>query len=94
MRAYAANFLCYTLRHKIEINTRKEKKTKEIQKEKEPAGNISNKVGEEERKANLQIDIYIELKRENWVSGPILTLEYEVKKSPDEIFERRDYTKY
>ncbi len=51
--AHTANSPRCTLRHKAEINARKEKKNKEIQKEKELVSNTGNEVGEEEKEASL-----------------------------------------
>ena len=91
MGAHAANSPHCTSRHKAEISARKEKKAKEIQKEKEMAGNISNKVGEGEKEASPQLDIDMELERENWAPSPTPAPEYEVDESPDEIPEGEDY---
>ena len=91
--AHAANFQHCTLRHKAEINAKKEKKTKEIQKEKKPASNTGNKVGEEKREASPQLDTDIELEGENWAPSPILASEYNVDEGLNEIPEGRNYTK-
>ena len=53
MGANVANFSRCTSRYKVKINAKKEKKAKKIQKEKELANNINNKVSEEKRGARL-----------------------------------------
>lgn len=45
------------------------------------------------KKVSLQLDINIELERKNQAPNPKLTLEYKVNKSPNEIFESRNYIK-
>lgn len=60
-RAYATNFSRCILTHKAEITVRKEKKTKEIEKEKEEACNNANEVEEKEKKASLQLNTDMEL---------------------------------
>lgn len=64
MGAHVANSPRCISRHKAEINARKEKKAKEMQKEKEPAGNTGNEMGEEEREASPQLDTNMELEGE------------------------------
>ncbi len=93
MGAHAANSPRCRSRYKAEINARKEKKNKEIQKEKELASNTGNKMCEEEREASPQFDTDMELERENWAPSPISAPEYEVDESLDESLEDRDYTK-
>ena len=90
--AHAANSPRCTSRHKAEINARKEKKVKEIQKEREPASSTGNELGEEEKEASPQLDTDMELEGENWAPSPTPAPEYEVDESQDEIPEGRDYT--
>lgn len=74
------------------MNARKEKKAKEIQKEKEPASNTGSKVGEEEKEASPQLDTDMELEGGNWAPNPAPAAEYEVDEGPDDIPEGRDFT--
>lgn len=92
IKAHVANFPHCISRDKVDISVRK-KKTKKIQKKKEPLSNIDNKIGKEERKTSPQLDINMKLKEKNWALSPILASKYEIDKSPDEIFEGRDYIK-
>lgn len=73
MRAHAANFLNCISSHKAEISAKKEKKAKEIPKEKELASNTDNKMDKKKKKTSLQVDIDMELERKNGVLSPLLT---------------------
>ena len=59
--AHAANSSRCTSRYKAEINPKKEKKTKKIQKENKGTNNIGNEIKEKEKKLSLQLDINMEL---------------------------------
>ena len=47
---------------------------------------------EEEKETSSQLDIDMELERENWALNPTPAPKYEVDESPDEILEDEDHT--
>lgn len=93
MWAHAANFSRCTSRHKTEISVKKDKKAKEILKKQEPASNTSNKIDGKQRKASPQLNMNMDLERENWALSPILAPKHEIDENPNEILEGKNYSK-